>query len=172
MRRRKAESPSRQLRGKARKAYEDWEDRLEEISVGWGRRAETGGDPDNRRSAFLFREIYRLVNDLQESYGDRLEDAFLAKLGREPTISYHKMPYLWALKAANGSEGIKLSEDQVLRYGVALSYAKQHLVPPHFLWGFLHQVGGIRSIARKWREGQVEDWFATIDHDADPPSNA
>lgn len=159
MKRKKAERPSRQLRGTARQAYEAWEDRLEVISYEWSRRPETGGDPDNRKSAYLFREIYRLVNELKESYGAKLEDAFLEILRRSPTIPFYEAPYLWALKAANGAEGIVISDDQVLRYGLALNYAKKHSVPPHFLCGFLHQVGGIRSIDKKYRLGQSEEWL-------------
>lgn len=162
MRQNRTRPPSRRLRGRTKEAFELWEDRLEEISLGWSRRADAGGDPDDRKTAFLMREIYRLVNELLETYGDTLEEALLAKLEREPAIPFHKAQYLWALKAANGAEDITLSDDMVLRYGLALNYAKKHSVPPHLLWGFLHQVGGIRSIERKSAAKQTEYWFQAV----------
>lgn len=162
MKRKKAHRPSGKLHGKVREACEIWEDRLEEISIGWARRPVSGGDPDNRRSAFLLREIYRLVNELREVYGDRLEHALLAKMDRTPEIPFHKAPYLWALKAANGAEDITMTPDMVLRYGLALNYANSHNVPPHFICGFLHQVGGIRSIDQKLQAGQMEYWLNSV----------
>lgn len=162
MKRKRAKAPSRQLRGRALEAYIIWEDRLEAISEGWCKRPEKGGDPDNRKTAFLMREIYWLVDELKEEYGDKFEDALLAILIRAPEIPFHKAPYFWALKAANGAEDIRLTDDMVLRYGLALNYAHKHNVPPHLLCGFLHQVGGIRSIDRKSREGYTEYWLQAV----------
>lgn len=168
MKRKKGSPPSRRLRGRAKEAYELWEDRLEEISSEFTRRADDKSvDPYDRKSSFLLREIYRLVNDLKASHGDKLEDALAEKLARAPKIPFHQAPYLWALKAANGDEGIDISTDKVLRYGLALNYAKKHSVPPHFLCGFLHQVGGIRSIDRKSVMKQTEEWLIIGEPQAD-----
>ena len=158
---RKKSRPIQRLKGLANEVLERWEGGLEKIGNGVGmREGDRSRDPGDRDTAFLQREVYRLVNELMApEYRGRLEDVLLYKLGHAPRISFDKSPYFWALKAAKGDEGIELSDDQVIRYGQALGYAAKHRIPVELLPGFLHQVGGTRSIKRKLEAGSVEDWF-------------
>jgi|GEM_PF-3941613 len=153
--------PIRRLSASGQEVLEKWEEGLEAIGAGFGSRShDLDRDAYDQADSFAKREIYRLVNSLTDNrYRGALEHALLYKLQKEPRLPFALEPYFWALKAADGDEGISLGDDKVLNYGKILRYAAMHHIPPELLEGFAHQVGGIAAIKEKLKEGKTEVWL-------------